>query len=47
MTIKLQDVVFIAFNSQVIALDRYNGEKVWDWKASKGTGFPAHLARWR
>tara|TARA_B110000495_G_scaffold116431_1_gene100998 strand:- start:2392 stop:2736 length:345 start_codon:yes stop_codon:yes gene_type:complete len=43
MTIKLQDVVFIAFNRQVIALDRYNGETVWDWKASKGSGFPAML----
>jgi outer membrane protein assembly factor BamB len=43
MTNKIEDLVFVGFNKQIIALDRYSGEKVWDWKASKGTGFPAML----
>lgn len=43
MTKKLEDLVFVGFNKQIIALDRYNGEKIWEWKASKGTGFPAML----
>lgn len=32
----LADLVFIGFNSKVIALDRYSGDIVWNWKASKG-----------
>ena len=32
----LDDLVFVGFNSQVIALDRFTGEVVWDWKAPKG-----------
>jgi|TARA_B100001964_G_C14122021_1_gene548775 hypothetical protein len=42
-TCKLEDLVFVGFNKQVIALDRYNGKKVWDWKSPKGSGFPAIL----
>ena len=43
MTNKLDDLVFVGFNKQVIALDRYNGEKKWEWKSPKGSGFPAIL----
>ena len=32
----LDDLIFVGFNSQVIALDRFTGEVVWDWKAPKG-----------
>ncbi|UCD75668.1 MAG: PQQ-binding-like beta-propeller repeat protein [Phycisphaerales bacterium] len=32
----LDDLVFVGFNSQALALDRYTGEVVWDWKAPKG-----------
>lgn len=32
----LADLVFVGFNSQVLALDRFTGEVVWDWKAPKG-----------
>lgn len=37
------DLVFVGFNKQVVALDRYNGELVWSWHAPKGTGFVALL----
>jgi len=37
------DLVFVGFNSSVIALDRYTGEMVWTWKSPKGTGFVALL----
>jgi outer membrane protein assembly factor BamB len=43
MDIKLEDIVFVGFNKQVIALDRYTGEKKWDWKSPKGTGYPTML----
>jgi outer membrane protein assembly factor BamB len=33
------DLVFVGLNKKVIALDRYSGELVWEWKAKKGTGF--------
>jgi len=39
----LDDIVFVGFNKQVIALDRYNGTKIWDWKSPKGNGFPTML----
>ena len=39
----LEDLVFVGFNKQVIALDRYLGDIVWDWKAPQGSGFPAIL----
>lgn len=41
--ITINDLVFIGFNKQVIALDRYTGKKVWEWKASQGSGYPAIL----
>jgi outer membrane protein assembly factor BamB len=32
----LTDVVYLGFNSRVIALDRYTGSVIWQWKAKKG-----------
>jgi len=29
-------LVYVGFNSRVIALDRESGEVVWDWKSPKG-----------
>lgn len=34
----LDDLVFVAFNSRVIALDRYTGEEMWNWKSPEGSG---------
>lgn len=42
-TNKLKDLIFVGFNKQIIALDRYTGEKVWDWKSPKGSGYPAMI----
>tara|TARA_B100001964_G_scaffold201384_1_gene229076 strand:- start:168 stop:524 length:357 start_codon:yes stop_codon:yes gene_type:complete len=42
-TNKLDDLVFIGFNKQVIALDRYTGKKAWEWKSPEGSGYPAIL----
>ena len=39
----INDLVFTGFNKQVIALDRYTGKKVWEWKSPKGSGYPAIL----
>jgi len=39
----LCDMVFVGFNSRVVALDRRSGEKVWSWVAPRGTGFVAVL----
>ena len=35
----LADLVFVGFNSRVLALDRYNGEVVWEWKSPEGKGY--------
>ncbi len=39
----LADLVYVGFNRRVVALDRYIGEIVWDWKAPQGTGFVSLL----
>jgi outer membrane protein assembly factor BamB len=39
----IADLVFLAFNKHVVALDRYTGEKVWSWDIPKGGGFVALL----
>lgn len=39
----LCDLVFVGFNSRVVALDRTTGEKVWRWKTPGGSGFVAVL----
>jgi outer membrane protein assembly factor BamB len=35
----LADLIFVGFNSRVIALDRYSGELVWEWKSPEGRGY--------
>jgi outer membrane protein assembly factor BamB len=37
------DLLFVAFNSRVFAIDRLTGEIVWRWKASSGMGFVSIL----
>lgn len=37
------DLVYVGFNSNVVALQRATGEIVWDWKSPKGSGFPSVL----
>ena len=39
----MADLVYVGFNKQVIALDRYSGKKVWEWRSPEGSGFPAIL----
>lgn len=36
-------LVFVGFNSRVVALDRHTGELLWEWKSPKGSGFVAVL----
>ena len=40
---KIEDLIYVGFARQVVALDRYSGEKKWEWKAPDGSGFPAIL----
>lgn len=35
----LNDLIFVAFGKHVVALDRYTGEKVWQWNPPKGAGY--------
>lgn len=35
----INDLVFVALNSKVIALDRYDGTIVWEWKSPKAASF--------
>jgi outer membrane protein assembly factor BamB len=39
----LTQLVFLGFNSRVVALDRDTGEVVWQWKSPKGTGYTTVL----
>lgn len=39
----LDDLVFVAFNGRVFAIDRYDGTQIWRTKPPKGSGFPALL----
>ena len=32
------DLVYVGFNRWVLAMDRYSGEIVWQWKSPKGSG---------
>lgn len=43
MTMVMDDLIFVGFNSQVVAVHRDSGESVWSWKAPEGTGYPAVL----
>ncbi len=40
---RVEDLIFVGFNSRVAALDRYSGELVWQWKSPKGSGFVSLL----
>lgn len=40
---RIDSLLFVAFNKRVAALDRRNGEIVWDWKAPTGSGFVSLL----
>ena len=35
----LDQLVFVGFNSRVVALDRDSGEELWKWKSPKGSGY--------
>ncbi len=39
----VDDLVFVGFNSRIAALDRANGELIWDWTSPHGSGFVALL----
>jgi outer membrane protein assembly factor BamB len=39
----LEDLVFVGFHSQVVALNRETGELAWQWKSRSGKGFVAIL----
>ena len=39
----IEDLIFVGFNRRVVALDRIDGQIVWDWKAAEGTGYPSVL----
>jgi hypothetical protein len=32
-------LIFVGFNSRVVALHRDSGELVWQWKSPKGSGY--------
>ena len=32
-------LIFVGFNSRVVALHRDSGELVWQWKSAKGSGY--------
>lgn len=40
---KIQDLLFVGFNSRVAALSKTDGHMVWEWKSPKGTGYSAVL----
>ncbi len=35
----IADLVYVGLNRRVIALDRYTGDMVWQWKAPSGSGY--------
>lgn len=39
----IHDLVLVGFNSRVVALDRYTGEIVWEWKSPEGSGYVSVL----
>jgi len=39
----ISDLVYVGFNANVVALDRYTGQAVWTWRSPKGSGFVALL----
>lgn len=41
--VELGQLVFVGFNSRVVALDRDGGQIVWKWKSRKGSGYTTVL----
>ena len=39
----IADLVFVGLSRRVLALDRFTGEVVWEWKSPKGQGFVSVL----
>ncbi len=39
----IQDLVYVGLNKRVCAVDRYSGTIVWQWTATKGSGFVSLL----
>ena len=39
----LDEFIFVAFNKRVAAVHRGSGEIIWEWKASKGSGYVSLL----
>ena len=39
----IEDLVFVGFNSRVVALNRDTGTLLWQWKSPKGTGYTTVL----
>ena len=35
----MEKLIFVGFNSRVVALHRDSGELVWQWKSPKGSGY--------
>lgn len=42
-TFTVDDLIYLGFNSNVVALNRQDGTLVWKWKSPKGTGFVSVL----
>jgi outer membrane protein assembly factor BamB len=40
---KSSELVFVGFNSRVVALDRQTGDLVWAWKSPNGSGYTTLL----
>lgn len=43
MTVNQDQLVFVGFNSRVIALDQNTGQIAWHWVAAKGSGYVSLL----
>ena len=39
----IEQLVFVGFNSRVVALDRETGQVVWQWRSPKGSGYTTVL----
>ena len=42
-TTSIDSLIFVGFSRRVVALDRFDGRIVWDWKSSSGSGFVSLL----
>jgi outer membrane protein assembly factor BamB len=40
---KVKDLIFVGFNSRIVALERDSGRLVWKWKSPSGSGYVALL----